>query len=306
MPLRSTLARIPGLRPLAQRWGFAAPAVGYDDRPATPEVRADLTGLRRANRFSRKPAVDPESPVVVTMTTHGRRLRRVHVAIESIARGTTRPARLMLWLDDPAVRIPRSLRRLERRGVEVLRAEPGNKVHTKYYPYVASIESHSLPLVTSDDDIIYPPTWLEDLLRAAAAAPDVIHCHRAHHLEFVGDEIAPYLRWTACTTTEASFRNFGTSVSGQWLPPQLLDRLREEGTRFRDVAPFADDIWLHRVAVAAGIPTAQLTTHPQHFPFVPRTQSTGLYFHNAEGDGNDAQVAATYDEHDRAALRDAR
>lgn len=306
--MRAGIGRIPGARRLAEALGIVQPPPppGYDDRALDPEVRRDLRLLTRTNLFSRRSVVDPQSDLVVTMTTHGSRIDRVYLALESIARGVERPQRLILWLDDPTLRYPRALRRLIRRGVEVLHAEPGLGVHTKYYPYVASIDRHWQPLVTSDDDMLYPPEWLAALAAAARAEPGIVHCFRAHHIEFEGRAIAPYARWTPCTSTEPSLRTFGTSVSGQVLPPELLDRLREEGTAFLATAARADDVWLHRVAVAANIPVAQITTTPANFPFVPDTQSSGLYMGNTWEGGNDRQIAATYTESDLRALRAAR
>ncbi|NYF11554.1 hypothetical protein HDC94_002710 [Leifsonia sp. AK011] len=306
--VRRAVGRIPGVRALAEKLGVVQPPPppGFDDRPIYPEVRQYLRELDRSNRFSRRSAIDPDSEMVVTMTTHGDRFRRVHVALESIASGVERPGRLILWLDDPSLRPSRALRRLMRRGVEVRQVEPGLGVHTKYYPYVSSIDRHSRPLVTSDDDKLYPPTWLAELAAAARQDPDIVHCLRAHHIEFEGDRIAPYESWTPCTSTEPSLRTFGTSVSGQVFPPRVLDLLREAGTAFLEIAPKADDVWLHRIAISAGIPVAQVTETPRIFPFVPETQAGGLYMSNLWEGGNDAQIAATYTEDDLRALRAAR
>lgn len=306
--VRRSIGRVPAARMLAEKLGIVQPPPppGYDDRVVDPEVRQYLRELARSNRFSRRSAVDPKSEMVVTMTTRGDRFRQVHVALESIASGVERPGRLILWLDDPSLRPSRALRRLIRRGVEVKQVEPGLGVHTKYYPYVSEIDRHSRPLVTSDDDMLYPPTWLAELSAAAREDRDIVHCLRAHHIEFDGDRIAPYASWTPCTSSDPSFRTFGTSVSGQVLPPRLLDRLREEGTAFLVVAPKADDVWLHRVAVSSGISVAQLGETPRNFPFVPETQATGLYLLNVWEGGNDAQIAAAYTEDDLRALRAAR
>lgn len=209
----------------------------------------------------------------------------------------------MLWLDQPDPEIPRALRRLQRRGLEILTVEPGLRVHTKYYPYVSSLDHHEQALVTSDDDIVYPPGWLAELETAAASNPHSVVCHRAHRITLHDGTIAPYATWTPVHSTTPSLLHFGTSVSGQYLPPQLLDRLRQEGTAFLDRAPMADDVWLHRVAVAAGYPTVQTSSHPRHFPFVPGTQASGLYFTNQWGGENDSQVARTYTEADLIALR---
>lgn len=306
--LRAAIGRIPGVRSLARALRLIPPAApeGFDDRALRPEVRRDLRELARANRFSRQSVVDPSSDLVVTMTTHGKRIKQVHYALESIARGSERPARLILWLDDPSLRPTRHLRRLIRRGLEVVQVEPGLGVFTKYYPYVASIEHHVTPLVTSDDDKLYTPDWLASLAAALRAKPDAVHCFRAHHIEFDGDRFAPYESWTPCTTTEPSYRSFGTSVSGQIIPPKLLDRLREEGTAFLAVTPKNDDIWLHRVAVAHGFPVAQVRDVSWIFPFVPETQSGGLYMSNVWEGGNDVQMVATYSEDEIRAVREAR
>jgi hypothetical protein len=301
--LRSLVARIPGARAVARRLGLVPPEVGYDDTPQNFSVVRDLVRLALSNRFSRRRVTDPSSSLVVTMTTHGKRLGRVHVALESIARGRSRPRRLMLWLDDDLQATPPAVERLRRRGLEVFTVAPGLGVHTKYYPYVSSLPHHTLAMVTSDDDIIYPTDWLEGLELASRRDPTIVHCYRAHRLLLDGDKIMSYASWPPCTDTAPSILTFGTSVSGQVFPPAFLDILRDEGTGFLEVAPKADDVWLHRVAVAHDVPVAQLTPEPRHFPFTPRTQEVGLYFTNAWEAGNDNQVQATYTPEDVARLR---
>src|ERR1700728_2535296 len=79
-------------------------------------LRADMAWLLLSNRFSREPVAPCEPGAVVSLTTYGKRVRVVHLAIESIARGKTKPSRLILWLDDAALiaNLPRPLLRLER------------------------------------------------------------------------------------------------------------------------------------------------------------------------------------------------
>lgn len=266
------------------------------DHPASLAFRRELLVLALANRFSRRSAVDPDGEVVVTMTTHGERLQRVHVALESIARGEARPARLVLWLDDPALHadLPAPLRRLRRRGVEI-RLVDGYRVHTKYYPYLLSGRAGERDLVTSDDDIVYPRTWLRGLCDARGRYPrTTVLCYRAHRVGIVDGAVAPYTSWTPVADTRASADVFGTSVSGQLLPSELLTEIAAHGDAFRDIAPDADDIWLHVRAVDAGYRIAQIEPRAQLFPFVPRTQQTGLYLVNYWDGGNDRQARAAY------------
>lgn len=274
----------------------AAVAARPIDHPASLAFRRELLGLALANRLSRRPVVDPSGEVVVTMTTHGDRIERVHVALESIARGAVRPARLVLWLDDPelAAALPGTLRRLRRRGLEI-RLVDGYRVHTKYYPHLLSGRAGERDLVTSDDDIVYPRTWLQGLLEARARYPrETVLCYRAHRVAIVDGAVAPYTSWRPVADTRAGFDVFGTSVSGQLFPSELMEAVAAHGDAFREVAPDADDIWLHVRAVDAGYRVAQIESRAQLFPFVPRTQQTGLYLVNYWDGGNDRQVGATY------------
>jgi len=310
--LRGVLARIPGLRPAWRRvygaWRRLVdppPATGYDDRP-TAETSRDLRRLRWTNLVSRRSILDPASPVVMGVTTYGARLATVHLPIESVARGTVKPGRHILFLDDPdAARRPsRALRRLQRRGLEIVEVPAGLKVHTKHWFHVISETHHERPYATHEDDILFPPFWLAELVASLEAHPDDLSTPRAHRMVLDGDAIAPYASWGPCTDTRPSFRNFGTSVSGQIYPAAFLDEVREAGERFREVSPDNDDLWLHFLAVRNGRRTVQTRPDPQHYPFLPGTQAAGLYFSNIVGGGNDRQIALTYTPEAIARLRD--
>src|SRR5690349_76858 len=101
-------------RSLAQRFGGLPHSVGTVDSPP-PEVAGDVTALWRRAAFSRELLVDATHSEVVTLTTHGERVRNVWLAIESVGRGSRRPGRIILWLDGRA-RLPWRLRRQRRRG----------------------------------------------------------------------------------------------------------------------------------------------------------------------------------------------
>lgn len=286
----------------AERFGGLPRPSGPVDTP-TPEAARDVRNLwlRNSLAFGVPAAVDPRGEAVVSMTTHGRRLSDVWVALESIAWGTVRPRRLILWLDQPTP-LPRRIRRLQARGLEVRFVPAGNLVHTKYWPYLET-ERIGAPLVLADDDIVYPPTWLEVLLREHHASPDLVVAYRAHLVGLTDAGFTPYATWRSCDDDTASFAHFATSVSGQVLPVAVQEALLAEGTAFRELAPTADDIWIHRTAVAAGIRTRQALPGQQHWPFVPGSQSEGLNIVNVVGGANDAQLATCHTAATRARIR---
>jgi hypothetical protein len=270
-----------------------------------PEVAGDITALWRRNSDPRTidPVVDPAMNVVVSMTTHGKRLRDVWLAIESIGRGTVKPARVILWLDSEPKRLPPRLRRLVSRGLEVRWTRPGLGVHTKYLPYLRTMPLR-LPLVLADDDILYPENWLEGLVEAHRSAPGDVVAYRAHVIGMTDDgSFAAYQRWQPCENTEPSFANFATSVSGQLLPVPLQRALRDEDDAFLDLAPTADDIWLHRVGVQIGIRTRQVGDEPRHWWFLPGSQVSGLNAVNVWDGGNDRQMAVAHTDLTRSRIR---
>ncbi|WP_146053666.1 hypothetical protein [Microbacterium sp. Ru50] len=281
-------------RTIAVRYGGLPHSVGTVDSPPPP-VAHDVTQLWLRNLTSRDPITDSTSDETVTMTTHGQRIRDVWLAIESIGRGDRLPSRIILWLDE-GTKVPWRLRRLRSRGLEIQQVARGWGVHTKYWPYVSRVDPVG-PLVTADDDILYPPNWLQDLHTLHERYPDDVIAFRAHSMVMVDhDNFAPYSSWPTCTSTEPSYAHFATSVSGQLLPTGLQNALREEGPGFIEICPTADDVWIHRCAVAHGFRTRQVEERSLHWWFIPGSQTSGLNAVNVVGGANDAQLRATHTE----------
>jgi hypothetical protein len=237
------------------------------------------------------------------MTSYGARVENVFFALESIGSGTVRPSRLVLWLDDPNrfATLPDSLRRLEKRGLEIRLCETFGP-HTKYYPYLEVQAEFVDPLVTADDDVLYPRSWLSGLVEAYESNDQVISCYRARTVRLDGQRLAPYVTWPLCTSTEPSLRNFSTGVSGVIYPPRFLKYVKAVGRGFVHVCPNADDVWLHVNAVRLGCKVHQITNVALEFAKIPGTQGTALYRSNRLEGGNDKQISKTYVASDIRAL----
>ncbi|MGN6218389.1 MAG: hypothetical protein ACTHNQ_02710 [Microbacterium sp.] len=244
----------------------------------------------------------------MSLTSYGQRLQSVHLTIESIGRGSSRPARLIVWTD-PDVSdgdLPENLKRLRTRGLEILPSPAAFGPHTKYFPYVVSDRDTELPLVTADDDSLYPRTWLERLQRAASRTPHAIVCYRAHRVVLESPaKLAPYNSWPPVSGTEPSALNFATGVSGVLYPPEFLAELQHAGERFIDVTPKADDVWLHYQAVIHGRLVRQIRRRPVKFPEIASTQEVALHRTNTARNANDQQIGHTYDPKSLSMLRQA-
>jgi hypothetical protein len=257
-------------------------------------VAGRLLVLRWNNRVSSRP-VTGSCELDVNLTSYGPRIAMVHLTLESIAAGAERPRRLILWLDDEAALadLPRPLRRLQRRGLEIRQCENYGP-HKKQYPYARDLADGRTHLVTADDDMLYPRTWLAGLATAVRSAPDLVHGYRAYRVAVDGDRIAPYGSWQLASDDRASFANFCTGVSGVVYPPRVLEALRDRGEEFRDVAPTADDVWAHATAVSAGVRSRQVETRARHFLTIPRSQVVSLFRTNVVDGANDLQIARSY------------
>jgi hypothetical protein len=255
------------------------------------------------NRWGRDLITRSGGPAVC-LTTYGKRIETVHLAIESIARGRDRPSRLILWIDDAKLmqNITPGLRRLQQRGLEIKSCQDFGP-HKKYYPYIASLQEILVPLVTADDDLIYSRCWLKNLNEEYRRFPNVINCYRARTITFEDAEISKYMQWEFVTSTQASFRHFAGSGAGAIIPIELQALLKQRGSEFVQCCPRADDIWLHVQGLRAGYRVRQIDSKRLRLFTIPRTQRVALQDSNLTGGGNDRQIKQTYTAADILVLR---
>lgn len=246
------------------------------------------------NRTSRRRVTSDRGTVDVSLTTFGPRTNYVWLTIETIGLGSVRPRRLILWLDDESVVAapPARLRRLQKRGLE-LRGTDDYRSYKKFYPYSVELGHERRPLVTADDDVLYPRWWLRGLVGAHRAHPSNVNAYRVHEKTYGTAGPAPYREWKPCLSTAESEDHFATGVSGVIYGPEMVEMLARHGDAFRSVAPTADDVWLHFAMLTAGWTTRQVRTTPAVFPEIPGTRANGLHLVNDVGGENDEQIAAT-------------
>ncbi len=295
---------------LSRRWtfrtrvthGYSSLRQRYRQRVAAARTRQALYRLHLRNKRSSESLLDPAGPVL-SLTTQPHRLELVYYAIESIADGTRKPSRLHLWITDEQSysHLPSTLHRLTARGLEIHLTEDLGP-HTKYYPYINRETGFAAPLVTADDDVIYPQDWLEQLIQGYEADPSAIHCFRAHRIRMAKARPTPYNSWAPCEDTRPSHLNLITGVSGVIYPPGYLRYLKQHGTEFTRCCPHSDDIWLTVIALRGGFKIAQLHDTPRLFTTIPNSQTKRLYDLNVMLGENQVQLMRTLSKSDLSAL----
>ena len=226
------------------------------------------------------------------MTSFGARLKSVHTAIASIGAGTVRPKRLILWLDDPEAVLnpPAALQSLVSRGLEIQASQPLGP-HTKYYP---AVEAGIDEFVTADDDIIYPPQWLERLMTTANASQADAIGWRGRTMTRLGLSLSPSASWEFAKSTDKSTALFLTGVSGVYYRSALVEHLRAAGSDFLTLCPTADDIWLNYIRCQTGGLSALVAANSVHFPLVRGSQDVRLGAINVDGARNDTYLQGLY------------
>ena len=241
-----------------------------------------------------------DGDVVVCMTSHGSRIRRAHHAIESIARGTLRPSRIILWIDeglkgDP---LPHGLRRLQRRGLEVGYRKDDIGPHMKYFPYVNSMSEHTRPLVTADDDKRYSKGWLNGLVAAHGENGSVISVYFSRRIEFAETNSCRMSNGHTSTTPRPTTATQSSDSAGPSTRLHFSDELQRHGELFRKTTPRQDDVWLTFVAVTSGFPVRQIHSAPMVPKTIPGAETLARRRTNLvsgiDGGGDDQQFAETF------------
>lgn len=237
-----------------------------------------------------------DSEVIVSLTTHGRRIYEVYLVIESIMQGSIKPNRIILWLseDEQNTPLPQTLINQQSRGLEI-RYTKDIGPYTKSVPAFCAFPEAIL--VTIDDDILYPYDALEMLL----------HCHQRHPKSICANRILdltvdnqgnphslPSLK-ELTDKTRISPRNFFEGVGSVLYPPHCFPQEDLDPTLFQSHCPTADDVWMNVLALRHKIDVVPANLHYHRFPLVinESVQDSALWRHNnSKGNPNDQQFTA--------------
>lgn len=259
------------------------------------------TRLRNRARTATERGTGNDKPheIVISLTSHGERIGKVHLAIESLMCQTLKADRIVLCLHEgerQRFEASTALQRQQARGLEVLYCPRDLGPYTKYF-YTMQRYPESL-VITVDDDMLYPIDMVQKLYAAYCEQPDVIHCHRAHRMRRRCGKLLPYKRWDWNTSSnEASLDIFPTGVGGVLYFPGSLHPDAFSAKLFAELSPSADDVWLKAMSMLQGTPCHAL---PRYMPWVARfatisgSQSIALKRSNKNpAFGNDACLART-------------
>lgn len=196
---------------------------------------------------------DDSPRLIVSLTSFPARIKTVSYTIETILSQTKKPNEVILWLASEQFplkekELPNRLLRLRKYGLDIRWCED-IRSYKKLIPTLQLYPNDII--VTTDDDVYYPPHWLETLYGSYLKYPKCIHTHRALevHSTLVMHENVRELRKSE---PKASARIQPNGVGGVLYPPHCFYKDVCNEDKFMALAPTNDDIWFWVMALLEG------------------------------------------------------
>ena len=247
------------------------------------------------------------SDVVVSLTSHGKRLSEsAPFAIYSLFTQTVLPNRIVLCINQELWNennLPPLIKRLQKSGLEVIFCRDVRS-HTKLLPTLSKYPNN--PIITVDDDMLYEPHMIEELLMAYEKSDKkTVLCRQGVYPRKKDGRYLSYMKWDDSPHLPDSIQNkFSHCVSpygvyGVLYPPQIFDTEIFQDDIFLKIAPHTDDIWFWIQEVRCGIKAEVIRPTRQRgdksvslLEYIEENESTALYFQNCFEGRNDKEMYA--------------
>lgn len=255
-------------------------------------LRAALR-LSTSSKFRTGKAHELPNSLVVSLTSYPKRYSTLDLTIKSLLDQEVKPNLIVLWVTDKdLLQLPDKILRLQS---DIFCVKECFRDIKSYKKIVPALELYpSATIVTADDDVYYPPSWLGSLVTISQSSSDAIVCWRAHSPRYHEDgRLKPYKEWewnTALTNAGAGTL-FPTGVGGVLYPPGSLSPKVADIDTFMSLAPHADDVWLFFMGHLAGSDYRRVDGD-FHLLTWPGSQSSSLMQQNVGKDENDLQIQA--------------
>ncbi len=192
------------------------------------------------------------SNLIVSFTSFPDRINKVWYVVETILRQTVKPDKLILWLSKEQFGklndLPSNLLKLRERGLEIVLCEGDLRSHKKYY-YTVKKYPHST-FVVIDDDVLYPSTLLENLLKLHKNYPETVCFNSGYNIPIHENQVGPYVTWSKLNKQTGPRKDILPIGAGAVLyPPNVLSKEVLNMDAFMKHCRLADDLWLYSMVL---------------------------------------------------------
>lgn len=230
--------------------------------------------------------------VIVSLTSHQKRLATLHLCLDSLFLQQYQPDRVVLYLHE-GEKIAENIKSFQDKGLEVKYFTDDYKPHNKYFH--AMREYPDDIIITFDDDAIYPPYLLKLLVETHQQFPEAVITGRAHKIRMNQDgSLLPYQQWdweTSVTGTP-SIQIMATGVGGVLYPPHCMHPELFNAENILRLCLYSDDIWLKCMQVLNNTPVIVVAHKPQHPKSIKEVAKEGLFLVNKLQNRNDFYLSS--------------
>ncbi|WP_461462323.1 glycosyltransferase [Methanobrevibacter sp.] len=190
---------------------------------------------------------------IISLTSFPERMEDIQFCIYSLLNQNLKPKKVILYLAEEQFPnkeedIPKHILKFKDNGLTI----KWYKDIRSYKKLIPALQEYPNDyIVTADDDLFYPPDWLENMWQAYNKHPNtIVSCRsRAISLSDKG-EIEKYENWHLVRENpNTSFLNFPTTGGGALFFPNSLSKTVLNEDLFKKLCPLADDIWFWAMAV---------------------------------------------------------
>lgn len=233
--------------------------------------------------------------VIVSLTSFPIRINKVWLVIESILRQKHKPDKIILWLSKDQFSsldsLPKNLISLKKRGLEIRLCDNNIRSHKKYY--YAFKEYPNDIVITIDDDIIYSPKLLTNLILLSNDFPESICCNHASEILIEAEQLCSYVKWKSVGSKIINTNKLmPIGVGGVLYPPNSLSDNVFDIDVFSNYCFLADDIWLNIMARLKNTKVSKSSYESHYLPIMYKSNKT-LNSKNVDEGLNDKQLIRT-------------
>lgn len=245
--------------------------------------------------------INADKPILVSLTTYGKKIYEVHLVIESIFQQTIRPNKIILWLsskDFSTEALPVVLKQQMKRGLEIRFCKDIRSYKKVVYAFAEYAGYH---IISIDDDIVYPLDMIERFVSEYYKCSNKIYFNRGHKmlLDKQRKRVLPYIDWCKNGYAEgSSLLNFPIGAYGIFYPAGIMNKEVLNETVFMDICPLADDVWFKAMSLLDRIECASVSqgaVNMNDFISIELNREKSLARTNVDMGANDAQIQKVFD-----------
>lgn len=220
---------------------------------------------------------------IITMTSFKERLKQEsYLAISSILNNKQLPTKICIIINSyDKDNVPQLFE--EHPLIEIIYTDIDLKGHNKYYH--TALKYPDSVIITIDDDVIYPTTFVEDCIKAYKDSPTTVNAVRVHKIKYKENSILPYKQWEwESTDYGPSYDLFFTGVGGVVYPPNFF---KKEDLNIEEIHKYikTDDIFLNYLCRKYGIMVRRIPIENNYkdiniLPSKPTLCKTNVLYNN--------------------------